>query len=71
MGQLISGKKDRRFVCYLHWIGLDNISLGVSINWHVPNLELHLPFCFVRVGWQCVYRNDGFQYRTFGREYRT
>lgn len=39
------------FACYLHWIGWDCIQLGIHICLSMPNIEFHLPFCFVRVGW--------------------
>ncbi len=58
----------RQFVCYLHFIGLDNISLGVSLNWHLPNIEIHLPFCFIRVGWIVTYKR--MDTRSFGITYK-
>jgi hypothetical protein len=56
--RLISDVFDRKFVCYLHSSGLDNISLGIHVNWLLPNIEIHLPFCFIRIGWQGCYRPD-------------
>ncbi len=51
--------KERAFVCYIAFIGLDNISLGLHFNWRLPNIEIHLPFCFIRVGWQAIYLWSG------------
>lgn len=71
----ISTKLNREFVCFLHYIGLDNISFGISLNWHCPNIEIHLPFCFIKIGWQATYswqeREDTvrtFGWHTFGRK---
>jgi len=51
--------KERAFVCYIAFIGLDNISLGLHFNWRLPNIEIHLPFCFIRIGWQAIHFWDG------------
>lgn len=42
----------RRFVCYLWFVGWDCISLGLHVCWSQPNIEIHLPFCFIRFGWK-------------------
>lgn len=42
---------ERMFVCYFHWVDLFQISLGITIDFRSPNLEIHLPFCFFRIGW--------------------
>ena len=39
------------FVCYFHYTGWENIQLGISIDVSIPNLEIHLPAGFVRIGW--------------------
>lgn len=41
----------RRFVAYFHFVGWDCWSLGVHIAWCQPNVEVHVPFGFFRVGW--------------------
>ena len=46
-----------RWVAFVHFVGWDNINLGLSINWRNPNLELHLPFVFVKVGRECLRPN--------------
>jgi hypothetical protein len=51
--------RERAFVCYIAFIGWDNISLGLHLNWRCPNVEVHLPFCFIRVGWQPLYLLEG------------
>jgi len=39
-----------KFACYFWFTGWSNISLGISVNVWLPNLEIHLPFCFFRIG---------------------
>ena len=52
---------DRRFVCYFHFVGWANISLGAHVNVIFPNVEIHLPFGFARIGWETsVGRRFGF-----------
>lgn len=48
----------RRFVCYVHVLGVEHISFGIHIHLTSPNIELHLPFCFIRIGWQGVYMHS-------------
>ena len=38
------------FVHYWWFTGWDNIALGININWRLPNIEIHLPFGFIRFG---------------------
>src|SRR6266851_1097179 len=42
----------RRFVCFWYFNGWDHISLGLHVDWTIPNIEIHMPFGFFRVGWQ-------------------
>lgn len=42
--------KRRRFICYFYFVSWSSLSLGVSFDFCAPNLEIHLPFGFVRVG---------------------
>ena len=44
----------RRFVAYFYCNGAD-LSLGVSVNFERPNIEIHVPFVFFRIGWQYEY----------------
>ena len=47
----MSELRDRRFVAYWHFVGWWAISCGCSLDFRSPNIEVHLPFGFVRVGW--------------------
>jgi hypothetical protein len=41
----------RRFVAYFFFVGWDCISLGLHVSLLSPNLEVHVPFGFFRIGW--------------------
>lgn len=41
----------KRFVAYFHFIGWDHIQLGFHICLSLPNIEVHVPFGFIRIGW--------------------
>lgn len=48
-------QKDRQFVAYWFFVSWSAISFGVHVDFMCPNLEIHLPFGFFRIGWQGVY----------------
>ena len=41
----------RDFVAYWFHSGSSHISLGFHLDWYSPNIEIHLPFGFFRIGW--------------------
>ncbi len=43
-----------RFCCYLHVTSWAHISGGFHFDLSGPNFEIHLPFCFIRMGWTRV-----------------
>ena len=45
------------FVAYFYHNGYC-LSLGISICFQTPNIEIHLPFGFIRVGWQYPMRKN-------------
>jgi len=49
----VSDAIERRFVAYFWFIGWEHWSLGlhVHIDRSRPNLEIHLPGGFIRIGW--------------------
>lgn len=61
----------KRFVAYFYCNGAD-FSLGVSICFTQPNIEIHVPFGFIRIGWcefppmDQVNHPYRFLYRTWG-----
>jgi len=44
------GIEAERFVAYWFFTGWTQISFGINISLEGPNIELHLPFGFIRVG---------------------
>lgn len=40
----------KRFVCFYHFIQFSHINLGLHIDLSLPNIEVHLPFGFIRIG---------------------
>lgn len=71
MRLIAKNTRDKQFVCFLHFLGLENIQLGFHINLMEPNVELHLPFCFIRIGWQGIHTHmEDTPYRSFGKRFR-
>jgi len=60
---------NKQFVCYLHFVGFNNINFGISLDWLSPNLEIHLPFCFLRIGWQGI-TLDATYLKSYGKVYK-
>ena len=51
-------KIERQFIAYLWFVSWDCISLGLSICITGPHIEIHLPFCFLKIGWDEVDVNN-------------
>lgn len=66
--------KDKKFVCYFWFIDFNNISFGLHIHTGLPNIEIHLPFGFIRIGYESTVLKDvdcsGFKYKAYGWGYR-
>lgn len=63
----------RHFVAYFYFVGWDCLSIGGHVCWSEPNIEIHLPFGFIRVGWVkswegpgIFFNSDECRRRTFG-----
>ncbi len=41
----------KQFVAYWFFVGWDCFSVGCHICFGLPNIEIHLPFGFIRIGW--------------------
>ncbi len=48
-------KKDRPLICCFYFVSWYSISLGLSIDFQVKNIEIHLPFGFIRVGYDSIW----------------
>jgi hypothetical protein len=59
------GYEGRAWVAYFWFVGWDCLSLGVHVSLLGPNLELHVPFGFVRIGRRkdAGLGADGWQFR--------
>ena len=51
-------KIETQFKILFHFVSWFDISLGVSINIIKPNIEIHLPFGFFKIGWHDVFNNE-------------
>ena len=45
----------RQFVCYFFFVSWFDLNLGCSLNLMLPNLEIHVPFGFFRIGFVKVF----------------
>lgn len=41
----------RHFVCYFYHTSWAHFGLGLHLDFRSPNVELHVPFGFFRLGW--------------------
>jgi len=48
--------KKRRFVGYFWFVGWTAISVGFHVCLRSPNIEIHVPFGFFRIGWKRITR---------------
>jgi len=46
------GENKREFICYWFYVGWWAWSLGISFDISSPNLEIHLPLGFIKIGWE-------------------
>lgn len=51
MKEIWMGRKDLRFRCFYHFNNWYYFSLGLHIDITCPNIEIHLPFGFIKLGW--------------------
>lgn len=56
-----------RFICFFHYLGLWSWQLGVHLYAPAPNIEIHVPFGFFKIGWEVVLDRERIsQIRTLG-----
>jgi hypothetical protein len=48
----------RHFVCYICYLGWWHISFGVHIHLLSPNIEIHFPGGWARIGWEGYYKQS-------------
>ena len=59
----------RQFVAYFYFVGWSAFSLGFHVCTSLPNFEIHLPFGFIRVGWQRITKVKPIK-REFGKTFK-
>lgn len=47
--------KRKSFVIYWHFVEWSCISIGINVDVRSPNIEIHLPFGFIKIGVQSIY----------------
>ena len=66
------GNVKKGFKAYYHVTGWYPINLGLNIDFQSPNVEIHIPFGFIRLGWDTIPKgfhsegNNKFINRSFG-----
>ena len=53
-----NGVKKRLPVAFFYFNGWDSIQLGISLCWSQPNIEIHVPFGFFRIGWTADFDSE-------------
>lgn len=43
-------------VAYFYFVGWSALSLGIHVSLSQPNIEIHLPFGFIRIGFSKIHR---------------
>jgi hypothetical protein len=60
------GYDSNNFIAYFYFVGWDCLSLGMHICLSAPNIEIHIPFGFIRIGRkEHLCRPTNVNYRTF------
>jgi len=65
----IFGLRDRQIVCHFHFVAWSHWSLGFHLDAASPNIEMHVPFGFVRIGWQGIYDSNQMRCRIYGKRW--
>ncbi len=50
---VLAADSRRRLICQWYFVSWWQWSLGLTVDWTAPNLEVHLPFGFLRLGREC------------------
>jgi hypothetical protein len=49
---------DKIFVIMFHFIDFYNISFGINFCFNMPNIEIHIPFGFIKIGFDYIDEGD-------------
>lgn len=50
MKRRMFGYEGRKWVAYFWFVGWDCLSIGIHVGLGAPNIEIHVPFGFIRLG---------------------
>lgn len=59
-----------RYFCFMaFFVGWWSWSFGISLDVSSPNIEIHLPFIFIKVGWEkhCTYNYSEVSFEAIGK----
>lgn len=62
----INNQYDRKFVAYFHYLGPSHLSLGFHMHLTSPNVEIHVPFGYFRIGWKGTYKHPDPRIKSYG-----
>lgn len=53
------GRSEPKWVCYFYFVGWLEFSLGIHVSLDAPNIEIHVPFGFFKLGrvWKHSYQS--------------
>jgi len=52
----------KKFICIFHLVDFHCISLGFHIDIKTPNIEIHLPFGFIKIGFHYAFPNSPIEF---------
>lgn len=55
---------DRQFECSIRFVDWWQISCGITIDLRSPNLEIHLPLIFIKLGWSGLWHYNHYYLRS-------
>lgn len=55
-------EKRRVFVFYFFFVSFSQISIGINLSISLPNIEIHLPFGFIKIGFDYRYSLKAINY---------
>jgi hypothetical protein len=67
-------RSGKTFKAFYHVTGWYPINFGINVDFQKPNMEIHIPFGFIRIGWDNMprrfkdddFEDNKFMYKTFG-----
>lgn len=54
----MGAESKKKFVALVHFKGWSEMALGIAIGLSEPNIEIHLPVIFFKIGWERGFVSD-------------